>query len=1187
VSAPATSSAERQIRVFISSTFRDMKAERELLVKQVFPELRAVCAARFVTFTEVDLRWGITEEQQADGQVLSICLEEIQRCRPYFISLLGERYGWIPDNVPAEVVAREPWLKEHVGGRTSVTELEILHGVLNDPAMADHAFFYFRDPTCMDPLPEEERWELVERDIPDEVAHLGAAEAARRTAERREKLTALKERIRGTGLPVSSYATPAALAEAVRRQLYELIEQLYPKELVPDALIREAAGHAAHARGKLLAYVARPAHTVVLDEFVAGESSGKGLVVTGASGRGKTALLADWMDCRRRAQPAAFGFEHYLGATPESATVSGLLVRLLGELKRRYAIAEEIPADPVKMRDVLPLWLAQATGRERIVLVLDGLNQIEGDEADRRLAWLPHYFPPQVRVLASALPGLALEALRERGWLEHEVPPADATERDEMIATFLEHYRKTLRADLRQQIAAAPGSANPLFLRTMLEELRQFGSFEGLPAEVARYLEARDPQELLRLVIRRWRQDFDGGRDLVRHALRHLWAARQGLAESEWLELLSVDTPLPRQQWFPLFFALEPHLAQRGGLFAFGHDFLRQAVRVELMGDEADVRAAHLALADCFEGHAVSLRTATELPWQLREAGERPRLRTSMLNVDRFLLIRERDKNECLSYWIWLGDERRMGPAYVERFRVWSEAAEGSNARVVWAGSRLASFLAYASLHADAEPLMRWVLQALESNFGADHTNVQAALSNLATLLHDTDRLAEAEPLMRRALAIQERNCEADHPDTANALRSLAALLKDANKLAEAESMSRRALGIWERSLGPDHPRIAAALTTLGLLLQATNRLAEAEPLLRRALAIDELTYGPDHPEVGTDLHNLSQLLQDMNRLTEAEPLMRRALGILEKGLGPDHVRVATALGNLAYLLRTRNQLVEAELLMRRALTIEERNCGTDRLGVARALAHLAQLLQSTNRMAEAEPLMRRALAICERDFPPDHPNIAVALGTLANLLQTTNRLAEAEPLMRRVLAIGERSDGTDHPNVAIALNNLALLLQATGRLEEAEPLMRRALQIFERSFGSKYPMVAGVLGNLARLLQAMGRTAEAEQLMWRSLTVAERSCGPDHPNVAIALNNLALLLEGTGRPAEAEPLMRRALEVFFGCSRTTGHRHPHLQGAINGYAAILRQMGRSEEETLARLDEIGRPFRFRFGERS
>src|SRR5258708_22368611 len=87
----------REIRIFISSTFRDLMRERDLLVKQVFPALRRKCAARFVTFTEVDLRWGITEEQAAEGKVLPLCLAEIARSRPYFLCLLGERYRWSPD----------------------------------------------------------------------------------------------------------------------------------------------------------------------------------------------------------------------------------------------------------------------------------------------------------------------------------------------------------------------------------------------------------------------------------------------------------------------------------------------------------------------------------------------------------------------------------------------------------------------------------------------------------------------------------------------------------------------------------------------------------------------------------------------------------------------------------------------------------------------------------------------------------------------------------------------------------------------------------------------------------------------------------------------------------------------------------------------------------------------------------
>lgn len=74
---------------------------------------------------------------------------EIQSCRPYFISLLGERYCWVTRDLSHSLVSQEPWLADHAG--SSVTELEILHGVLNDPEMAGHAFFYLRDPVRRDP----------------------------------------------------------------------------------------------------------------------------------------------------------------------------------------------------------------------------------------------------------------------------------------------------------------------------------------------------------------------------------------------------------------------------------------------------------------------------------------------------------------------------------------------------------------------------------------------------------------------------------------------------------------------------------------------------------------------------------------------------------------------------------------------------------------------------------------------------------------------------------------------------------------------------------------------------------------------------------------------------------------------------------------------------------------------------
>ncbi len=75
----------RQIRVFISSTFEDMKDERDYLMKIVFPRLRKKSEERGVTLIELDLRWGVTEEEVMNGKVVQICLEEIDNSHPFLL----------------------------------------------------------------------------------------------------------------------------------------------------------------------------------------------------------------------------------------------------------------------------------------------------------------------------------------------------------------------------------------------------------------------------------------------------------------------------------------------------------------------------------------------------------------------------------------------------------------------------------------------------------------------------------------------------------------------------------------------------------------------------------------------------------------------------------------------------------------------------------------------------------------------------------------------------------------------------------------------------------------------------------------------------------------------------------------------------------------------------------------------
>jgi hypothetical protein len=101
----------RIFRIFVSSTFSDMRAEREALQRRVFPRLQRFCLDRGARFQAVDLRWGVSDEATLDQRTMPLCLDEIRRCqrttpKPNFVVLLGQRYGWRP--LPWEIPTAEP-----------------------------------------------------------------------------------------------------------------------------------------------------------------------------------------------------------------------------------------------------------------------------------------------------------------------------------------------------------------------------------------------------------------------------------------------------------------------------------------------------------------------------------------------------------------------------------------------------------------------------------------------------------------------------------------------------------------------------------------------------------------------------------------------------------------------------------------------------------------------------------------------------------------------------------------------------------------------------------------------------------------------------------------------------------------------------------------------------------------------
>lgn len=140
-----TSLEKRVLKIFISSTFQDMQEERDYLMRHTFPELQRLAAQRGVKIIPVDLRWGITEEESKSGKVLELCLQEIDNAIPFFIGIIGERYGWCPSHEEYEksTILKEkyPWIERDFKNQLSVTEIEMQYGVLRRKERVNAAFF--------------------------------------------------------------------------------------------------------------------------------------------------------------------------------------------------------------------------------------------------------------------------------------------------------------------------------------------------------------------------------------------------------------------------------------------------------------------------------------------------------------------------------------------------------------------------------------------------------------------------------------------------------------------------------------------------------------------------------------------------------------------------------------------------------------------------------------------------------------------------------------------------------------------------------------------------------------------------------------------------------------------------------------------------------------------------------------
>ncbi|XP_022080358.1 telomerase protein component 1-like isoform X2 [Acanthaster planci] len=690
----------KTVRIFVSSTFRDFHAEREILVKEVFPDLRVWCEKRRLHLVDCDLRWGVPKDTTTE-ETLRTCLGEIDRCyqdnvMPFFLNLTSERCGWIPNQmeVPESIASDYRWIHG-----LSVTEMEIMHGAYRKDNF--NSLFMIRDSSFLDSVPRSHHKDFV--DV-NPVAPAKLKMLKQMLSERFGRDQVHFYKCQYEGVDDQGKVEFKGLDKALGAKVFEFfkkkISKQYPLEdsnLDPFQQAKEA--HESFMKNRSVSVLGRTDILEQIKDHVVGIGIDVPLLLLGGPGTGKSSIMARVADVtvsKALTKEIPGGgehgwhvFYHFVGAVPGSPNLEATLKRLLKEL----GVVNDTTM-PKDLETACQLTYATLSNpnTKPLIIVIDALNQFDESKESTVLNWLPSKLSPQVRCVFSMIDETPQhKTLRSRPNKPTEVyvTPLDMPSREAIVKETLGKYQKRLDAEQMASLLSKDSSQNPLWLSVACEELRVFGLFESLSDKINSLADGL--LNLLEQVLTRFEEENGG--ELLVATLCLLECSCHGLLETELLSILGDEDnlmppkkgwkrekgqkesqekkasdigPLSAHKWARVFRALKPFLRPFGdsgeGRLDFYHRSLSKAVRAKYFSEQRGMKVGcsvdelyqwwHRKLADYFERVVNIERKAEEYPHHLTKIADKERLVVFLLDWKVFNhYFKEDFSGELLSYW--------------------------------------------------------------------------------------------------------------------------------------------------------------------------------------------------------------------------------------------------------------------------------------------------------------------------------------------------------------------------------------------------------------------------------------------------------------------------------------------------------------------------------------------------------
>lgn len=1086
---------------------------RAALHSTAWPWLRSLAEKRDCVLTIVELRDGAPGDD-GDETVLRWAFHEIDRCAPFFISIIGNDIGAVPRQVPAEAYRFEPWMTRFKGA--SIAELELRRALEKRTDAFTPRLYLIQEKNETNDAPGKKR--------------AGLAAIARNLGADVETCDGDIE----------------AIADKIYSDLETALTRIFPDQ--PQEKSRGIQADEEWSRVRRAVFVPRRPD---MDRLTAhAESDQPPLLILNEPGAGTSALLANWAKEYERDHAGALVSLHHLETPSIDPPDIRIWKKIVSDIKNRFGISLPLPETDAEWRSEGPEWLHIAAAQGKTVIILDGLHFAADSDGVFRLDWLNTQWPAGLRFILAMRPGRSpVELFERRGLPTITLSAMDRPSRAQLIHAWEETLGIELPHAWRERSLATESTAFPFTAVTLLHETQILGTSGSAARYLNDCLSTADPCSVVDMILNRVEQECRSRRCLlVRDALSLIALAPGGIPEDQLLEMLASEDDgerLPQSFWQPLKRSLSAFFHERNGRIVFSNEIVTEAVRRKYLLSEAHIRSARQSLVEHALRRGPAVDDWEETAWHLAETGAWEslyRLLSDPAGYDTLALL---SASLIVSYWRRLeaGSPFRLLEAtsrillepdlwkpYLPAFASIMAAAG------LWGKAIALQTRHIEHLRAAADETAVWRGQELLSEWHmelGEFAHAEGILATLAGAPVPGGRSGAARVSLRRAIIAGScgrydaaaRHCRESRRlfRESNDLFSLEVALGHLAGYLYAQSDLGGAMNFYAeqektcRSIG----RLSGLVRSLqgqSMILRAWGDLESALRLLRES---EEICRRLGYRERLADaLCQRASIVRTRGRLDLALELYQEAEVICVETMYRDGLQIA--IGGQASIRRIRGDLDEATRLFQE----QERLCRliNNKESLPISLCGHAVILRDRGRLDEAMLMLKEAERICrEIGYREGLPRI---LGNAASICRDRGELDDAVVLLRESERICR--DLNLKSSLQRMLEQLALVLKARGELDGALALLKEQEKLC-RQLGIKIGLQVS-LGHQAHILYFRG-DVDAAMTMFREQERICRELGL-RDRLQTALGGQAVIFRARGEWKRSMELLKEQEEI-------------------------------------------------------